>query len=173
MTKAWYNKRIKYSHPFLKSLILYLPSFKLPFGWKSWHVWFKTCRGFLTMIEYTIFDWLIDWLLFYVPLENVIFINMEGSPLPVKIGKKTCSFWAVGNLYPLSTAVSRDLGFWGLVRRVASLSRLVQQGRHSNLEHYDIRHLNQSGPHHLVIWWDIVYMYSNLWYFLFGYLIHQ
>lgn len=152
------------NHIHALSPLIYLPSFKLPFGWKSRHVWFKTCNLPLIIIYFVnlkntslkhplkriymlffmvgkrwnlpwvsdddrIYNiWLID-LLFYVPLENVIFINMEGSPLPVKIGKKTCSFWAVGNLYPLSTALSRDLGFWGLVRRTAPFSRLVQQTR--------------------------------------------
>jgi hypothetical protein len=59
------------------------------------------------------------------------FTYMETSPLPVKgckfrpmIGAQ--DLWAMRDLYRATPAMTRDLGFSGLIRRTAPLSRLLR-----------------------------------------------
>jgi hypothetical protein len=72
---------------------------------------------------------LIDYLEFYVPLKN-FFTYMETSPLPVKgpmLGAH--GLWVGRGHYHATPAVTRDLGFYGLIRRTAPFSRLLWHTR--------------------------------------------
>jgi hypothetical protein len=75
----------------------------------------------------------VDWLFRVLRPAQEFFIYMETSPLPVK----GCKFrpmlgaqglWAGRDLYH-APAVTRDLGFSGLIRRTVPFSRLLRHTR--------------------------------------------
>jgi hypothetical protein len=79
------------------------------------------------------FDWLIDYLRFYVPVKNISLIwrrhhcrwrAAKFRPMPDAQG-----LWAGRDLYCATPAVTRDLGFSGLIRRTAPFSRLLRHTR--------------------------------------------
>jgi hypothetical protein len=63
------------------------------------------------------FDWFIDYLLFYVPLKNFSLV-----------WRRHHYRWR-GIFYRATPAVTRGLGFSGLIRRIASFSRLLRLTR--------------------------------------------
>jgi hypothetical protein len=76
---------------------------------------------------------LIDYLLFYVSLKNFSLIwrrhhcrwrAAKSSPM---LGAQ--GLWAGRDLYRATPAVTRDLGFSGLIRRTAPFSRLLRHTR--------------------------------------------
>ena len=66
-------------------------------------------------------DWLIDCLRFYVPLKNISFIwrrhhcRWRAAKFRPMLGAQ--GLWAGMDLYRATPAVTRDLGFSGLIRR--------------------------------------------------------
>jgi hypothetical protein len=64
--------------------------------------------------------WLIDYLRFYVPLNN--FSLIRAKKFRPMFGAQ--GLWAGKDLYRATPAVTRDLGFSGLIRRTAPFSRL-------------------------------------------------
>jgi hypothetical protein len=76
--------------------------------------------------------WLInDWLFTVLRPAQEFFTHMETSPLPVKGCKfrrmlSTQGLWAGRDLYRATPAVTRDLGFSGLIWRTAPISRLLR-----------------------------------------------
>jgi hypothetical protein len=76
---------------------------------------------------------LIDWLFTVLRPAQEFFSYMETSPLPVK----GCKIYAYArrsgplsrDLYRATPAVTRDLGFSGLIRRTAPFSRLLWHTR--------------------------------------------
>jgi hypothetical protein len=77
--------------------------------------------------------WLIDYLLFYVPLKNISFIwrrhhsRWRASTFRPMLGAQ--GLWAERDLYRATPVVTRDLGFFGLIRRTAPFSRLLRHSR--------------------------------------------
>ena len=61
-------------------------------------------------------------MLFYVLLENP-FTYMETPQLPQNLDRKTFRTW--GYLYRATSAATRNIGFCGLIRRIAVLKSLV------------------------------------------------
>jgi hypothetical protein len=77
-------------------------------------------------------NWLIDWLFTVLRPAQEFFTYMETSPLPVKGCKILAYARRSGPLSregSLSPVVTRDLGFFGLIRRTASFSRLLRHTR--------------------------------------------
>jgi hypothetical protein len=78
-------------------------------------------------------DWLIDYLQFYVPLKNISLIwrrhhcRWRAAKFRPMLGAQ--GLWAGRDLYRATPAVTRDLGFSGLIRRTAPFSRLLRQTR--------------------------------------------
>jgi hypothetical protein len=76
------------------------------------------------------FDRLIDCLLFYVPLKNISLIwrrhhcRWRAEKFRPMLGAQ--GLWAGRDLYCATPAVTRDLGFSGLIRRSAPFSRLLR-----------------------------------------------
>jgi hypothetical protein len=77
---------------------------------------------------------MVDWLYRVLRPAQEYFTHMETSPLPVK----GCKFrpmlgsqglWAGRDLYRATPAVTRDLGFTGLIQRTAPFSRLLRHTR--------------------------------------------
>jgi hypothetical protein len=85
---------------------------------------------FLTDVEVC---WLIDYLLFYVPLKNISLIwrrhhcRWRAAKFRPMLGSQ--GLWAGRDLYRATPAATRDLGFSGLFRRTAPFSRLLQHTR--------------------------------------------
>jgi predicted RNA-binding Zn-ribbon protein involved in translation (DUF1610 family) len=73
---------------------------------------------------------LIDYLLFYVPLKNFSLIwrrhhcRWRAAKFRPMLGVQ--GLWAGRDLYRATPAVTRDLGFSGLIRRTAQISRLLR-----------------------------------------------
>jgi hypothetical protein len=80
-----------------------------------------------------IFDWLIDYLGFYVPLKNISLIwrrhhcRWRAAKFRPMLGAR--GLWAGRDLYRATPTVTRDLGFSGLIRRTAPFSRLLRHTR--------------------------------------------
>jgi hypothetical protein len=79
---------------------------------------------------YQMKGWLIDYLLFYLPLKNISRI-WRSHHCRWRAAKSRPMFsaqglWAGRDLYRATPAVTRDLGFSGLIRRTAPFSRLLQ-----------------------------------------------
>jgi hypothetical protein len=80
-----------------------------------------------------IFDWLIDYLRFYVPLKNISLIwrrhhcRWRAAKFRPLLGAQ--GLWAGRDLYRATPAVTRDLRFSGLIRRTAPFSRLLRHTR--------------------------------------------
>jgi hypothetical protein len=78
-------------------------------------------------------DWLIDYLRFYVPLKNFSLIwrrhhcRWRAAQFRPMIGAQ--GLWAGMDLYRAKPAVTRDLGFSGLIRRTVPFSRLSRHTR--------------------------------------------
>jgi hypothetical protein len=76
------------------------------------------------------FDWLIDWLVFYVPLKNIWLIwrrhhyRWRASKFRPMLGAQ--GLWAGRDLYCATPTVTRGLGFSSLIRRTAPISRLLR-----------------------------------------------
>jgi hypothetical protein len=78
--------------------------------------------------------WLIDYYLrFYVPLKNISLIwrrhhcRWRAAKFRPMLGAQ--DLWAGRDLYRTSPAVTRDLGYSGLIRRTAQFSRLLRHTR--------------------------------------------
>jgi hypothetical protein len=77
--------------------------------------------------------WLIDYLRFYVSLNNFSLIlrchhcRWRAAKFRPMLGAQ--GLWAGRDLYRATPAVTRDLGFSGLIRRTASFSRLLRHTR--------------------------------------------
>jgi hypothetical protein len=73
---------------------------------------------------------LIDYLLFYVPLKNCSLIwrrhqcRWRAAKFRPMLGAQ--GLWAGRDLFRATPAVTRDLGFSGLIRRTAPFSRLLR-----------------------------------------------
>jgi hypothetical protein len=80
-----------------------------------------------------VIDWLIDYLLFYVPLKNFSLIwrrhhcRWRAAKFRPMLGAQ--GLWAGRDLYRATPAVTRDHGFSDLIRRTAPFSRLLQHTR--------------------------------------------
>jgi hypothetical protein len=78
-------------------------------------------------------DWLIDYLMFYVPLKNFSLIwrrhhcRWRVAKFRPMLGAQ--GLWAGRDLYRATPTVTRDLGFSGLIRRTAPFSRLLLHTR--------------------------------------------
>ena len=91
----------------------------------------RGCGGsFLTRF---LTGWLIDCLLFYVPLKNISLIwgrhhyRWRAAKFRPMLGAQ--GLWAGRGLYSATPAVTRGLGFSGLIRRTAPFSRLLRHSR--------------------------------------------
>ena len=79
------------------------------------------------------FDWLIDYLQFYVPLKNFSLIwrrhhcRWRAAKFRPMLGAQ--GLWAGRDLYRVTPTVTRGLGFSGLIRRTAPFSRLLRLTR--------------------------------------------
>ena len=84
--------------------------------------------------------WLIDYLLFYVPLKNISLIwrrhhyQWRAAKFWPLLGSQ--GIWAGSGLYRATPAATRGLGFSGLIRRTAPFSRLL---RHTSIILYCIK----------------------------------
>ena len=78
-------------------------------------------------------DWLIDYLLFYVLLKNISLMwrrhhyQWRAAKFRSMLGAQ--GLWAGRDLYRATPAVTRGLGFSGLIRRTAQFSRLLRHTR--------------------------------------------
>jgi hypothetical protein len=76
------------------------------------------------------FDWLIDYLRFYVPLKKFSFIwrrhHCRWRAANFRPMLQAQDLWAGRDLYRATPAVTRDLGCSGLIRRTAPFSRLLR-----------------------------------------------
>jgi hypothetical protein len=78
-------------------------------------------------------DWMIDYLLFYVPLKNISLIWRRhhywwrAAKFRPMLGAQ--GLWAGRDLYRATPTVTRDLGFFGLIRRTALFGRLLRHTR--------------------------------------------
>jgi hypothetical protein len=76
-------------------------------------------------------DWLIDYLLFDVPLKNVSLIwrryhyRWMFARFRPMLGAQ--GLWAKRDLYRATPTLTRELGFSGLIRRTAPFSRLLRR----------------------------------------------
>jgi hypothetical protein len=97
--------------PLLGPVVLHVPG-----TWKDWLI-----------------DWLIDYLRFYVPLKNISLIwkrhhcRWRAAKFRSMLGAQ--GLWACRDLYRVTPAVTRDLGFSGLIRRTAPFSRILRHTR--------------------------------------------
>jgi hypothetical protein len=79
-----------------------------------------------------IFDWLIDYLLFYVPLNNFSLIcrrhhcSHRCRWMAAKFRPMLCAqgLWSWRSLYLATPTVTRDFGFSDLIQRTTPFSRL-------------------------------------------------
>jgi hypothetical protein len=84
----------------------------------------------LTLELNSVHDWLNDCLEFYVPLKNISLIwrrhhcRWRAAKCRPMLGAQ--GLWALRDLYRATPAVTRDLGFSGLIRRTAPISRLLR-----------------------------------------------
>jgi hypothetical protein len=113
-------------------------------------------------------DWLIDYLLFYVPLKNISLIwrrhhyRWRAAKFRPMLGAQ--GLWAGRDLYRATPAVTRGLGFSGLIRRNAPFSRLLRHTRgcggsilpriltgqygYDSLKHVTVINCNRKQGHH-------------------------
>jgi hypothetical protein len=86
-------------------------------GWICFHFW----------------EWLIDYLRVYVPLKNISLIwrrhhcRWRAAKFRPMLG--TLGLWAGRDLYRGTPAVTRGLGFSGVIRRTAPFSGLLRHTR--------------------------------------------
>jgi hypothetical protein len=78
-------------------------------------------------------DWLIDYLGFYVPLKNFSLIwrrhHCRWRATKFRPMLDAQGLWAGRDLYRATPAVTRDLCFFGIIRRTAPFSRLLRHTR--------------------------------------------
>jgi hypothetical protein len=92
-----------------------------------------TAHGRGRKIDHKIKEWLIDYLLFYVPIKNISLIwrchhcRWRAAKFRPMLGAQ--GLWAGRDLYRVTPAVTRGLGFSGLIRRTAPISRLLRHTR--------------------------------------------
>jgi hypothetical protein len=85
-----------------------------------WHYITMFCQGH--------YDWLIDYLRFYVPLKNFSLIwrrhhcRWRAAKFRPMLGAQ--SLWAGRDLYRATPTATRDFGFSGLIRKTAPLIQL-------------------------------------------------
>jgi hypothetical protein len=73
-------------------------------------------------------NWLIDWLIIVLrPAQEFFTYRWRASNFRSVLG--TQSHWARRDLYRATPAVTQDLGFSGLIRRTAPISRLLRHTR--------------------------------------------
>jgi hypothetical protein len=78
-------------------------------------------------------DWLIDYFLFYVPLKNISLAwrrhhyRWRAAKFRPMLGAQ--GLWAGRDLYRVTPAVTRGLGFSGIIRKTAPFSRLLRHTR--------------------------------------------
>jgi hypothetical protein len=96
---------------------------------RSWR--HPICHKSVLLVCNKCYDWLmIDYLLFYVPLKNISLkwrrhhCRWRAAKFRPMLG--THGLWAWRNLYRATPTVTRDLGFFGLIRRATSFSRLLR-----------------------------------------------
>jgi hypothetical protein len=98
---------------------------------KNFNILKESVRKFFQIYEYH--DWLIDYLWFYVPLKIFSHIwrchhyQWRTAKFRSMLGAQGHS--AGRDLYRATPAVTRDLGFSGLIRRTAPFSRLLRHTR--------------------------------------------
>jgi hypothetical protein len=89
-------------------------------------------KQYLQMIMHT-GTWLIDWLLFYVLLKNISLTrrrhHCRWRATKFRPMLNALGLWAGRDLHRATPAVTRDLGFSGLIRRTAPFSRLFRHTR--------------------------------------------
>jgi hypothetical protein len=91
------------------------------------------CCPTLDFVFDFLIDWLIDYLRFYVPLKNLSLIwrrhhsRWRAAKFRPMLGAQ--GLWAARDLYRATPAVTRNLGFSGLIRRTAPFSRLLWHTR--------------------------------------------
>jgi hypothetical protein len=84
-------------------------------------------------VEIEGFDWLIDWLLIYVPHTNISLIwrrhhyRRKAAKFRPMLGAQ--GLWAGRDLYRATSAVTRGLHFSSLIRMSVPFNRLLQQTR--------------------------------------------
>jgi hypothetical protein len=98
------------------------------------HCWFDTfCLCVKILFTFVITKWLIDYLRFYVPLKIISLIwrrhHCRGRAAKFRPMLGAQGLWAGRDLYRATPAVTRDLGFCGLIRRTAPFSCLLQHTR--------------------------------------------
>jgi hypothetical protein len=94
---------------------------------------YKTVPGVLNSRSFKkqlVPEWLIDYLRFYVPLNNLSLIwrrhhcRWRAAKFRLMIGVQV--LWAGRDLYRATPTVTRGLGISGLIRRTTPFSRLLQ-----------------------------------------------
>jgi hypothetical protein len=106
------------------SLILKERKIKWPFN-------FLTTQNMLYLNE----NMLIDYLLFYVPLKNILLIwrrhhyRWRAAKFRPMLAIGAQGLWAGRDLYRATPAVTLGLGFSGLIRRTAPFNRLLRFAR--------------------------------------------
>jgi hypothetical protein len=106
--------------------------------WRRYCYWWRAvglCSAFRAIKQKRIsvvlhLLWLIDYLLFYVPLKNISLIwrrhhcRWRAAKFRPMLGAQ--GLWAGKGLYRATPAVTRGLSFSGLIRRTAPFSRLLR-----------------------------------------------
>jgi hypothetical protein len=91
--------------------------------------WHKSCHLKFAPSKLMI-DWLIDYLLFYVPLKSFSLLwkrhhcRWRAAKFRSMLGAQ--GLWAGRDLYRATPTATRGLGFSGLIRRAAPFSRLLR-----------------------------------------------
>ena len=117
---AWIIDRLSFLDVLHLSLCLFI---------YEWWFILRPAQEFFTYMV----DLLIDYLRFYVPLKNFLLIwrrhhsRWRAAKFRPMLGAQ--GLWAGKDLYRATPAVTRDLGFSGLIRRTAPLSRLLRHTR--------------------------------------------
>jgi hypothetical protein len=92
-----------------------------------------TWRHYRLQVQLLNFDWLIDYLRFYVTLKNFSLIwrhhhcQWWAAKFRPMLGVR--GLWAGRDLYRATPAVTQDLGFSGLIQRTAPFSRHLRHTR--------------------------------------------
>jgi hypothetical protein len=107
---------------------------KLDLNWshvslkKFFPIIYKCKNSFPSCVTH--FDWMIDYLLFYVPLKDFSFIwrhhhyRWRAAKFRPMLG--TQGLWAWRDLYRATPTVTQDLGSSGLIQRTSLISRLLR-----------------------------------------------
>jgi hypothetical protein len=118
----------------LKYKTLTVPS-QIAKSWAGKQHSFLNANITIKFCKYPECDKMIDYLLFYVPLKNISLIWRRhhcwwrAAKFRPMLGAQ--GLWAGRDLYRATPNVTRDLGFFGLIRRTAPFSRLLRHARGS------------------------------------------